>query len=133
LSFPFDIMMTGVAMTGAYKRSDRVGDAIRAEIANILRRKIRDPRIGFITVTGVSVTVDLREAKVFVSVLEEGAERGKALKGLESASGYIRGELGKRLKLRRVPSISFHLDDSAERAAHLYEILEKVKREDHDL
>jgi ribosome-binding factor A len=120
-------------MTGGYKRSDRVGDAIKIEVADILSRKIRDPRIGFATVTGVEVTMDLREAKVFVSVLEEGAERGKALKGLESASGYIRGELGRRLKLRRVPSLSFHLDDSAERAAHLYEVLEKIKREDHDL
>jgi len=120
-------------MTGAFKRSDRVGEAIQAEIADILNRKIRDPRIGFITVTGVSVTMDLREAKIYVSVLEDGIERENSLKGLESASGFIRGELGKRLKLRRVPTISFHLDTSAERAAHLNEILEKVKREDHGL
>lgn len=114
-----------------YKRTDRIGDLIRAEVAEILNRKIQDPRIGFVTVTGVEVTKDLREAKVFVSVFEGTEKQEETLKGLKSAKGFIRGELGRRLQLRRVPEISFRLDLSVQRAAHLYEILEKVKLEDN--
>ncbi len=119
-------------MTSSYKRSDRVGDAIKTAVAEILSQKIRDPRIGFVTVTGVKVTVDLREARIFVSVLEGESQGEKVLKGLKSASGFIRGELGRRLQLRRVPELFFELDNSAERAAYLYDLLEKVKREDHE-
>ena len=115
-----------------YERTDRIGDLIRAEVAEILNRKIKDPRIGFVTVTGVDVTKDLREAKVFVSVFEEAEKQEITLKGLKSATRFIRGELGRRLQLRRVPQLSFFLDLSAEKAAHLYEILEKVKLEDDE-
>jgi ribosome-binding factor A len=119
-------------MTMRFKRSERVGDLIKMEVAEILGRKIRDPRIGFVTVMAVEVTDDLREAKVFVSILESGKEREKTLQGLESAAGFIRGEVGKRIKLRRVPELTFKLDISAERAAHLLEILERVKQESHE-
>jgi ribosome-binding factor A len=126
-----------------YKRADRIGDQIRAEIADILVRKIKDPDIGFVTVTAVEVTDDLRHAKVFVSTLESesmtsparrgGPERAqrKTLQGLVRASGFIRAELGKRLRLKFIPQLSFHLDQSAQKAAHILQLLEEIKQADH--
>ncbi len=110
-----------------YKRSERVSDQIKEEIADILMRKIKDPRIGFVTVTGVELADDLRNAKVFVSVL--GPDRASTLKGLESASAFIRAELGRRLRLRFIPELLFRYDDSAERGAHIMELLNEVEEE----
>ncbi len=107
-----------------YKRSERVSDQVKREIADILMRKIKDPRIGFVTVTDVELADDLRNAKVFVSVL--GADRVSTLKGLESASAFIRAELGHRLRLRFIPDLLFRYDDSAERGAHIMDLLHEV-------
>src|SRR4029077_18060913 len=112
-----------------YKRTDRLGDQFRMEIADILLKKSRDPRIGFITVTGVDVSVDLRHAKGFVSSLEEPAALERTFKGLNKAAGFIRSELGKRLKLRRIPELTFHQDKSLEHAAHLFEVMEGLESE----
>ncbi len=111
-----------------YKRSARVGDQIKEEIADILMRKIKDPRIGFVTVTDVDLADDLRNAKVFVSVI--GSDRSATLKGLESAAAFIRAELGHRLRLRFVPELLFRYDDSAERGAHIMELLNEVDDKD---
>jgi len=91
-------------------------------------RKIKDPRIGFVTVTDVELADDLRNAKVFVSVI--GDDRAATLKGLESASAFIRTELGHRLRLRFIPELLFRYDDSAERGAHIMELLNKVDDKD---
>jgi ribosome-binding factor A len=112
-----------------YKRTDRLGDQFRMEIADILLKKIKDPRIGFTTVTAVEISVDLRHAKVFVSSLEESAAKERTLEGLKRASGFIRSELGKRLKLRRIPELAFYQDQSMEKAAHLYEVIEGLVKE----
>ena len=111
-----------------YKRSARVSDQIKEEIAEILMRKIKDPRIGFVTVTDVELADDLRNAKVFVSVI--GNDRAATLKGLESASAFIRTELGRRLRLRFIPELLFRYDDSAERGAHIMELLNEVDDKD---
>jgi ribosome-binding factor A len=108
-----------------YKRSERVGDQIRMEIADILMTKVKDPRIGFVTVTSVEVSDDLRNAKVFISVL--GTDVSRSFQGLEKARSFIRSELGRRLKLRFVPELSFHEDHTAEEAAKIYKLMEKVK------
>ncbi len=110
-----------------YKRSARVSDQIKEEIAEMLMRKIKDPRIGFVTVTDVELADDLRNAKVFVSVL--GGDRASTLKGLESASAFIRAELGRRLRLKFIPELLFRYDDSAERGAHIMELLHEVDEE----
>jgi ribosome-binding factor A len=107
-----------------YKRAERVSDQIKREIADILMRKIKDPRIGFVTVTDVEIADDLRNAKVFVSVL--GGDRSATLKGLESASAFIRQELGHRVRLKFIPEILFRYDDSSERGAHIMELLHEV-------
>lgn len=98
------------------------------EIADILVRKVKDPRIGFVTVTGVEVSDDLRNAKVFVSIY--GEDKTAPLKGLQSASAFIRSELARRMRLRLMPEILFRLDDTAERGAHIMEILETIKKEE---
>jgi ribosome-binding factor A len=113
-----------------YKRADRIGDQIKAEIADILMRKIKDPRIGFVTVTAVEVTDDLRSANVFVGILEDDSRQGKTLRALIKASGFIRSELGKRLRLKFLPQLSFHLDQSVQKAAHVLQLLEELKKPD---
>ena len=98
---------------------------MKQEIADILMRKLKDPRVGFVTVTDVEVADDLRNAKVFVSVL--GTERATTLKGLESASSFIRSELGRRMRMKFVPELLFRYDDSAERGAHIMELLHTIE------
>lgn len=98
---------------------------MKQEIADILMRKIKDPRVGFVTVTEVEVSHDLRNAKVFVSVL--GGDKKQSLKGLESAAAFIRSELGRRMRMRFVPEILFRFDESVERGAHIMEILHTLE------
>ncbi|HET6373783.1 MAG TPA: 30S ribosome-binding factor RbfA [Candidatus Polarisedimenticolia bacterium] len=104
-------------------RRDRVSDAVQAEVARLLQVEARDTRLGFITVTGVRMSSDLRHARVFVSFLAEGEEREKALQALGSLRGFIRKRLGQTLRLRYTPEIIFTLDDSAERGSHIDELI----------
>ena len=108
-----------------FKRSARVSDQMKEEIADILARKIKDPRIGFVTVTDVDVADDLRNAKVFVSIY--GGDKDETLKGLESASVFIRSELGKRMRMRYIPELLFRFDATVERGAHLMELLRTIE------
>ncbi len=110
-----------------YKRSERVSDMMRHEIADILMRKIKDPRIGFVTVTDVEVADDLKNANVFVSIF--GGDKTSTLKGLKSACPFIRSELGRRMKMKFAPEILFKIDESLERGAHIMEILNTIKKE----
>ena len=112
----------------AYKRADRVSDQMRQEIADILMRKIKDPRIGFVTITEVVVSDDLRNAKVFVSAY--GSDKDATLKGLQSAAAFIRLELGKRMRMRYVPELLFRYDEAAERGAHIMELLHDIEKKD---
>jgi ribosome-binding factor A len=109
-----------------YKRSERVSDQMKQEIADILMRKIKDPRIGFVTVTDVEVSPDLRNAKVFVSTY--GGDKEATFKGLSSAAAFIRSELGGRMRLRRVPELLFRIDSTAERGAHVMELLREIEQ-----
>src|SRR5256885_16368092 len=93
-------------MTG-HKRTDRVGDQIRMEIADILMRRLKDPRVGFVTVTAVDVTADLRQAWVYVTVLQQGPQEAETLAVLARGEGVIRSEVGRRLKLRDGPARTF--------------------------
>ena len=113
-----------------YKRAERVSDQMKQEIADILMRKIKDPWIGFVTVTDVEVADDLRNAKVFVSVY--GSEKAATLKGLESASPFIRSELGRRMRMKFIPELLFRYDDSVERGAHINELLHEIQEKDEE-
>ncbi len=98
---------------------------MKEEIADILMRKIKDPRIGFVTVTDVEVADDLRNAKVFVSVY--GGDKEASLKGLKSAAPFIRSELGKRMRMRFVPELLFRFDGTVEQGAHIMELLRTIE------
>lgn len=113
-------------MTG-FKRTERVSDQIRMEIADILMRRVKDPRVGFVTVTAVDVTVDLKQAWVYVTVLQRGAQEAETLEALSRAEGFIRGELGRRLKLRYVPVLTFVKDTSVDRVTRIMNLLDQVK------
>jgi ribosome-binding factor A len=104
-------------------------DQIRAEVAEIISGELKDPRIGFATVTGVEMSGDLHHARVSVSVLGNADAQQKSLEGLTSASGYVRHELGLRLRLRRTPELTFVLDHAAEDNARLETLLQKLKGE----
>jgi ribosome-binding factor A len=110
-----------------YQRSDRVGDRLLEEIAELLRREIHDPRLQWLNLTGVKMSKDLRHAKVFFSLLGGTGDREPALAGLKSASGFIRSRLAKRLSLRFVPSIDFLYDDSEDEARRIDALLDKVR------
>jgi len=112
-----------------YKRSDRVADLVREEIASmILHGEIKDPRVGFVTITVVKMTPDLKEAKVYFSRIGGPEEKRHSVEGLTSAGGYIRRNLAKRLNLKHIPSLSFFFDETLEYAEHIDEVLEKIKR-----
>jgi ribosome-binding factor A len=113
------------------RRPDQVAETVRQVIADLLLTELRDPRIGFVTVTGVHVTNDLSVATVRVSVMGEPAERDAALQGLESAAGFLRGRVGKALTTRVVPELRFELDRGLEHAARINQILGELKQEDH--
>jgi ribosome-binding factor A len=108
-------------------RIERVNNLIRREISELLQRQVKDPRLGgFVIVTEVSASSDLKYAKIFVNCVSCTGEREQMLSGLAAASGYLRNELAKRLKLRRIPELSFHWDDSLERGARLLELIDRV-------
>ncbi len=111
------------------KRSEKVADLIQKEISQMLVKSIKDPRIGFVTITKVTVSEDCRFAKVFFSVAGSPAERERSMKGLHSAKGYVRKELGRRVRLRYTPEIIFQFDPSIEYAIHMEELIQRIHQE----
>ena len=110
------------------RRADRVGEAIRVEVATFLREGAKDPRlVGMITITAVEVTRDLRHARVFVTILGSDTERAASLDALESMKGHVRTRLAKTLRLRVAPELSFRVDDSVARAARIESLLAEVR------
>jgi ribosome-binding factor A len=109
-------------------RPDRVAHLMQREVAEILERRMRDPRIGaMVSVTDVEVTRDLSFARIYVSLLATGDERDRILHALQSAAGWVRHELSPRLGLREVPELRFELDDSVERGARVDSILRRIQ------
>ncbi|KGX93130.1 ribosome-binding factor A [Pontibacillus halophilus JSM 076056 = DSM 19796] len=95
-------------------RANRVGEQMKKELGDIISRKIKDPRVGFVTVTDVSVSGDLQQAKVYISVLGDENKTQETLVGLAKAKGFIRSEIGKRIRLRKTPEITFEFDEAIE-------------------
>lgn len=108
-------------------RTGRVGEQIKKELNHILQTEFKDPRVGFLTITGVDVTNDLSLAKVFLSVLGNDNEKRETLKALERGKGFIRSELGKRIRLRVVPEICFAIDSSIEYGARIDRLIHEIK------
>lgn len=111
----------------AYNRPERVAEEIRKEIATMLFGEIHDTRIGFVTITKVQLSKDMRQAKVYFSMMGTEEEKEKTMQGLQSASGYMRREIGKRLKLRYFPELAFKFDDSLEYASKIEKIIKDIK------
>lgn len=114
-----------MAKTG-YSRAERVADQIRMEVADILMRKIKDPRVRSVTVTDVELTNDLRIARVFVTALGSDAETKDVFAGLSKASGFVRNELGRRLTLRYLPEVVFVKDVSGPRGDRILQLLDEL-------
>lgn len=108
-------------------RYDKVSEVLRREIGNIIHSELKDPRLGFITVTRVELTPDLRYAKVFFSVLGKEEEYKKTKEALDSALGFIRRLIAQRIRLRLVPEISFKEDRSVEYSIRIQEALNEIK------
>jgi ribosome-binding factor A len=111
-----------------YKRSARVGDLIREEIADIIMNKIKHKTLGFVTVTGAKVSDDLRHATVYLSVLND-EEGDRTVRKLNSSASFIKGELGRRLKMKYVPELTFRIDESIEYGRKIDKLLDEVKSE----
>lgn len=109
-----------------YKRSQRLSILLREEVADIVLHKLKDPRIGFITVTDVELSADLRIAKVFISVLKE-QDRELTLQILNDAKGFVRNEIAKRLRIKIIPTFEFVYDDSIDRGFKIDKILKEIK------
>ena len=108
-------------------RIERVNNLIRQEISELLQHQVKDPRLGsFVAVTEVSTSPDLKYARVFVSRIGGGEEKQETLRVLAAASGFFRNELARRLRMRRIPELSFEWDDSIERGVHLLDLIDKV-------
>lgn len=108
------------------KRLARLNEQLKREIAELLRTRVRDPRVELVTVTGVDVSRDLAVAKVFVRLGGEAAGRAESLEGLDAAAPFLRGTLGKILHIRRIPELRFEEDRSLEHARRIEEILAEV-------
>jgi ribosome-binding factor A len=111
------------------KRLDRVNQLMREEISHLVQRELKDPRLGFVTVTEVDVAKDLKTARVYVSVLGSEAEWQASLEALERAKGFIRNWLAPRLRMRSIPHLSFQADRSMAHAAHIQSLLEGLRSE----
>jgi ribosome-binding factor A len=114
-------------------RVGRVGEQIKKELSLIIQTEIKDPRIGFITVTGVEVTNDLSQAKVYLSVLGTDQQKEDTLKALAKGSGFIRSELGRRVRLRHTPELIFKFDTSIEYGSRIEDLLRRVNDGDVNL
>jgi ribosome-binding factor A len=119
-------------MKGSSRRPEQMAETLRQVITDSLARQVRDPRVGFVTITGVLVSGDLSHARVMVSVPGEDAEKSRALEGLQSAAGFLRSRAARALTTRTVPELHFELDRGLEHAARINELLNTIRREDQD-
>jgi len=116
-----------MSITG--RRPERLGHEIRIVLAELISRQLKDPRIGFVTVTCVELTPDLHHARIYVSVLGSEEEQKNSIEGLTSAAGFLRREIVHRLDLRRAPELSFIPDHGAEAAERIEMLLQQLNKE----
>ncbi len=111
------------------RRTEQIGDLLRAELSDLLRREMQDPRLGFVTITEVFVSADLRNARVNVSCYGDEAEQKESMRALRGAAGFLRTEIGKRIRLRTTPQLNFQLDHSMEQAERVQRTLKALEPE----
>jgi ribosome-binding factor A len=110
-------------------RASRVGDSIRAELADLLAREIKDPGVGFLTITRVGVTPDLQQARVYYTTLGDDKARRESKRALQRAAPFLRRQIGQRLRLKRVPELEFFFDESIEQGDRIERILQEIHAE----
>jgi len=111
-------------------RVSRVGEQIKKELSQILQQELKDPRIGFVTITLVEMSGDLQHAKVYVSVMGDEEQKKNTLAALNKAKGFIRSEIGRRITLRHTPELVFKVDESIEHGQYINQLLREVKTDD---
>ncbi len=114
------------------KRTDRVGHLLQMELGQIISTKLRDPRLGFVTVTHVGMSADLRSAVVFYSVIGSDKDRENTQKALEKAAGFLQKEIAAAIELRNTPKLQFRLDESVEKGIQIDRIIHDIKGEERD-
>ncbi len=107
-------------------RMRRVDEAVRAVLGEAIAKDLRDPRVGFVTVTGVKTSPDLRHARVYVSVLGDESRREASLEGLRSAHGFLQGALARELTLKHTPTLTFEYDESVDRGMRISHLIDEV-------
>ncbi|WP_367237549.1 30S ribosome-binding factor RbfA [Pseudomonas sp. Rh2] len=119
-------------MAKEYSRTQRIGDQMQRELSELIRREVKDPRVGLVTITAVDVSRDLGHAKVFITVMGQDGTNAvpQTLKALTSAASFLRLHLGRVMQLRSVPQLHFHFDESVSRGAHLSALIERAVAED---
>ena len=111
-------------------RAERVGEQMKQEIMDIVNNKVKDPRVGFLTITDVELTNDLSHAKVYLTVLGSNKEIDNTFKALEKAKGFIKSELGSRMRLRIIPDLTFEYDESIEYGNKIERMIQDLHKED---
>jgi len=121
-------------MANENSRTHRVADQMQRELALLIQREIRDPRLGMITITAVDVSRDLAHAKVYITLMNKDSDEEIAenLAILKNVAGFLRMQLGKVMKLRSVPQLHFHYDESVRRGVHLSSLIERAVAEDRE-
>ena len=110
-------------------RQEKLGELIAVELSELLRTRVKDPRVGFASITHVEVSGDLRHAKIFVSVMGTDDERAATMQALKHATGFLRHELAERIVLRYMPELVFKLDTSIEQGSRILELIRQVENE----
>ena len=113
-------------------RPERVKELLKEEISEIIRREIKDPRLGFVTITDAEVTKDLRHAKVYISVLGDEKQKAESFSVLQRAKRFIRTEFGHRVSMKVLPEIVFEFDTATEHGIRIFELLEQVKHNEQE-
>ena len=122
-------------MSKDYSRTDRVGDFLKEELAQLIQKEVRDPRVGMVSITGVEVSRDLSHARVFVTVVgkESAAEAAESVAALNRAAGFLRSQVARSMRARTTPRLVFEYDTSIGRGAYLSDLIEKARDSDRAL
>nr|HET6901718.1 30S ribosome-binding factor RbfA [Ktedonobacteraceae bacterium] len=112
-------------------RQEKLGELFALELSELLRTRVKDPRVGFASITHVEVSGDLRHAKIFVSVMGSPEEQVATIRTLKHAAGFLRHELAGRITLRYMPELAFKLDNSIAEGAHVLELIQQFEQEEH--
>jgi ribosome-binding factor A len=113
------------------KRTERVASLLQMELSNLILERVKDPRLGFVTVTHVKITPDLKSAVVFVSIMGEKKKKEESLKVLERAAGFLQHEVGLAIKMRYTPRLQFELDDSLDKDFEIGQVIRKIEEKDN--